>query len=122
MLSLDMFERYLGLFGCCVFFFFFSITPHSIFVIHYLKYPNFLYPTLFGTLHSAYYHSKFSTFCGPYTYNLVKAKLLAYPRKVSSPSFSLFSFPHPPLALLLSQSPILVTCFLIFYFILFFIL
>ena len=45
--------------------FFFSslITPHSIFVTHHLKYPNFLYPPVwhkFSTCH----HSIFSTFCG----------------------------------------------------------
>ena len=69
--------------GCLVFFF--VITPHSIFITHYLKYPNFPNPTRLDTVFNSQY-SKFSTFCGPHTCNLVQLLLF----------FFFFFFPFNP--------------------------
>ena len=94
-----------------VFFFFFFITHHSSL--------NFLHLSLvtqntpvsythpFGTHYSTCHHSKFSIFCGSHTCNLVRTKLLAYPRKVSSPFFlfSHFLFPLQPTYSPKAQTP-----------------
>ena len=85
---------------CLVYFFSSLITPHSIFVTRHssliIQNTPISYTHPFGTHYLTCHHSNFSTFCGPRTYNLVRAKLLAYPWKVSSPFF--FSF-------LISPSP-----------------
>ena len=104
------------LLGAVWFFFLSLITPHSIFVTHYslFKILQFFIPTPLAhftqhiitqifQLFVGLIPITWSEFCGSHTYNLVRVKM-AYPQKISSPSFTLFPFHIPPAALLLSQS------------------
>ena len=58
-------------------FFFFLITRHLIFVTHHLKYPNPYTPPVWHH-HLTCYYSKFSTVCGPHTWNLVQPLLFFF--------------------------------------------
>ena len=81
-------------------FFFFSslITYHSIFITHHLKYSNSLHK-VFGTITQLVITKIFQLIMGstPVTWSEQSCQ-------PTCPSFFLFSFPLPPLALSLSQS------------------
>ena len=63
------------------------ISYHSFFITHYLKYPNFPNPTCLDIVFSSH-HSKFSTFCGPHTCNLVQFLLFFSPLQPSIPKLT----------------------------------
>ena len=80
-----------------LFFFYHSslLTPHSIFITHHLKYPNFLYPPVWHTSLNLSSLNFFNFLWTPYLL-LGQSKAVSLPAEGFISIFSLFSFPLSP--------------------------